>query len=235
MFDAASGAPLTDAQVKADCEAFLGQTASVRTDAAGRWHVAVPPGPCRFIVTKDGYVRGWYLPPQAAGAGILKLSEGQTVDLDVRLKRAGMLSGEIRSEGGEPLSGVRVQAMAYRYMTWQRRLVPIGSADSDREGRFRMADVPPGEYLVSAHLPGTAMADDATRAVAYVPTYFPGTPLSSGATPVDVRAGEEAGDISFRIIRGRLATVSGRTLTAAGMPVPLGLVVMTSTTPSSGR
>ena len=79
---------------------------------------------------------------------MVDLVDGQSVDkLDLALPRAGVITGAVLDEFGEPVTNARVTALRYGYMNGQRRLVRLGYATTtDDIGQYRLHGLPPGEY-----------------------------------------------------------------------------------------
>ena len=125
---AEGGKPLRRALVRASSQE-LPQGRSVSTDGDGRWQLkGLPAGSYRVSVSKGGYVDIGYgqLRPFEAGK-VLELGDGQVMEkLDVSLPRAGVITGRVVDEFGEPVTGARVSPMRYRYTGGQRRLVIDG-------------------------------------------------------------------------------------------------------------
>ena len=104
---------------------------------------------------------------EARAAGFLPLRPSARVDLTsgqpgfplaISLVRLGSVSGSVVDESGEPLAGVLVRVLAPgRSMVGTPGLF----ARTDDQGRYQVANVPPGDYVVGsisttvARLPGT--------------------------------------------------------------------------------
>ena len=98
----------------------------------------------------------------------------------------GTVTGVLRTTSGKPAVGVRVTAMAppgvVEDVSRGNAMVSIG--ETDKEGRYRLENIPPGRYYISA---GRLDA----------PTYFPGTlELSTGRIVVLSPAADIA-DVNF--------------------------------------
>ena len=77
--------------------------------------------------------------------------------IDFALPRGGVIAGRVTDELGEPLAGVRMQAMRYQYLpNGQRQLTPVGGGGifggitTNDLGEFRLYSLMPGTYVVSA-------------------------------------------------------------------------------------
>jgi len=226
-----TGKPLRRALVRASSQETP-QGRSVSTDPDGRWQLKnLPAGSYRVSVSKGGYVDIAYgqLRPFEAGK-VLELADGQTVEkLDVTLPRAGVITGRVVDEFGEPLTGARVQPSRYRYIGGQRRLTPIAIGDTtDDIGQFRLHGLSPGDYFVSAQMQVGLMFGQSDDRVGYGTTYFPGTAVQTEAQRVNVALGRETSQINITMATSRIATISGTAVSSSGRPITRGILMLSS-------
>src|SRR5688572_19006698 len=154
-----NGAPLRRAQVRISA-AELRVNRSATTDADGRYEFAeLPAGRYNVNVSRSGYVSLSFGQQRPFEQGRpLDLGAAQQADrIDFALPRGAVIAGRITDELGEPLAGVRVQAMRYQYLpNGRRQLTPVGGAGmfggpvSNDLGEFRLYSLMPGTYVVSA-------------------------------------------------------------------------------------
>jgi Carboxypeptidase regulatory-like domain len=226
-----TGKPLRRALVRASSQETP-QGRSVSTNADGRWQLKnLPAGSYRVMVSKGGYVDISYgqLRPFETGK-VLELSDGQTIEkLDVSLPRAGVITGRVLDEFGEPLTGARVQPSRYRYVGGQRRLTPLGSGDmTDDIGQFRLHGLSPGEYFVSVQMSAGLMFGQSDDKVGYATTYFPGTAVATEAQRVRVAIGQETSQINITMATSRVATISGTAVNSSGRAITRGMLMLAS-------
>ena len=213
-----------------------GSTESATTDADGRYEISsLPAGRYSIFVSRNGYVSLQFGQQRPFESGRpLDLGDGQLMDrIDFALPRGSVITGRVTDEVGEPMAGVRVQAMRYQYLaTGQRQLVPVmgGPAFSlvtNDLGEFRVYGLMPGTYLVGATYedrmmapfpvdPGPAPRDNENDGFAV--TYYPGTVSSEDAQPVTVGIAEEA-TASFALVPARMTRISGLVRNSQGKPV----------------
>jgi hypothetical protein len=231
-----TGRPLRRALVRAMAPETP-EPRSVSTDVDGHWELrGLPAARYTLSVSKGGYVTLAYgqLRPFEAGKGI-ELADGQVMEkLDVSLPRAGVITGTVVDELGDPISGARVSAMRNRYAGGQRRLVPMGPpAVTDDIGQYRLHSLSPGEYYVSASLMGMLMLGQSDDRVGYAPTFYPGTAVQGEAQRVSVSVGEEAQQINFAMALTRVATISGTAVSASGKPITRGMLTLITSGPGA--
>lgn len=118
--------------------------------------------------------------------------------------RPGAITGQIQTREGFPAVAVRVSAIpappinvrASDGQNYWATPAPSGTAITDREGRYRLANIPPGRYYLVAGILGQA-------------TYFPGVLESERATVVTLApAGAETVDFKLAVAHG--GRLSGR-------------------------
>jgi protocatechuate 3,4-dioxygenase beta subunit len=246
-----SGTPLRRAQVRITSpELRLSQSAA--TDADGRYaFTKMPAARYQISVSRNGFVSLQYGQTRPfEGGKTLSLSDGETAEkIDFALPHGSVITGRITDETGEPVSGVRVQAMRYQYMpSGERQLVPAYSGGfvgplfnpvTDDLGQFRLFGLMPGTYVVSATMQtnmfmmgpqfgpaGAASVDDNNG---YLTTYYPGTANQGEAQGVTVSLGQEA-NAFFALVPARLARISGAVRNSQGRPATgVTLMLMTKT------
>jgi len=210
----------------------LPQGRSISTDPDGRWELkALPAGSYRIQVQKGGYVGIFYGQQRPFAQGkVVDVTDGQVIDkLDVSLPRAGVITGAVMDEFGEPVTAARVTAMRYGYANGQRRLVGTGSGDStDDIGQYRLHGLTPGEYVISASMGPAIVLNASEDRMGYATTYYPGTPTAAEAQRVRVAEGQEIQQITFNLATSRVATISGTAANSAGKPINRGFITLVS-------
>jgi protocatechuate 3,4-dioxygenase beta subunit len=231
---AATGMPLGKAWIMLRKAEGRDQGVSTRTNAGGKFTFKdLEPGRYRLSAVRNGYVRQEYgqRRPDAAGT-TLSLAPGQTMsDVVFRLIRAAIVAGRVYDEDGEPGAEIMVQVMRRRYSRGKRELMPAGMDRTDDQGQYRIFGLAPGQYFVSATpMPGFVSgmfmsgrmarpAGDSGNEEGYSPTFYPGTLDSAQATPLQIRAGEEASAIDFTLMSSRAVRIRGRVFNAVtGQP-----------------
>jgi hypothetical protein len=132
------------------------------TDAAGRYAFAkLPAGHFTLSFSKNNFLTASYgqKRPGAPGTTIV-IDEGQQITANAALLRGGVISGTIYGADGEPLARAQVGAWRYAMNGGTRRLQQNNGTSTDDRGTYRLTNLQPGDYLVSA----TPNASDAQMA-----------------------------------------------------------------------
>jgi hypothetical protein len=127
------------------------------TDDGGLFELTgLPAGRYTLTASKTGFVTlsfGQRRPLQPGTP--LQLREGERVGpVEFRLPRGSVIAGHVFDEGGEPVPGAIVRVLRSEYSQGSRQLVPVGLAQSDDKGQYRVWGLNPGDYYVSAQTRG---------------------------------------------------------------------------------
>lgn len=145
-----SGQTLKGARVSLSGGA-VGRT--VTTDATGAFVFdKLPEGRYSLSATRPRYLAGSYgqKKPERAGNQV-PLADGEQVkNLTVTLFSAGVITGTVYGDDGEPVQNAQVRALRSSMRTGVRRLQPSNSGQTDDRGMYRLYGLMPGEYVVSA-------------------------------------------------------------------------------------
>ena len=109
----------------------------------------------------------------------VELLEGRTVeDIDFALPLGAVITGRIVDELGDPAEEARVAILRAQNTDGQRRLVSVGSAETDDLGEFRLFGISPGRYYVSATASNRVAGPppDTGEPPTYATTSFPAPP-----------------------------------------------------------
>jgi protocatechuate 3,4-dioxygenase beta subunit len=149
---AGSGSPVRRARVSLTGAELHGGR-FVLTDDAGRFtFLALPAGRFSLNVSKAGYLSMAFGASQPGRPGTpIELADGQQIDrVTLTLPRGGVVTGTVLDEHGEPSPGTPVRAMRVLTENGERRLRIMGQDQTDDRGIYRIYDLQPGEYIVSA-------------------------------------------------------------------------------------
>jgi hypothetical protein len=197
------------------------------TDNLGRWEAKdVPPGTYLARAVRAGYVSLQFgqRRPRDQGTSV-EVRPGETVErIDIALPRGGVLAGSVVDELGEPYPGVRVDALALRYQYGRRVPFPVGVATTDDLGWFRIPNLEPGTYYLSATSTETWQTPK-KETLGYATTYYPSGPAER-AQRITLETSEVKTGLNITLLAGRAARVSGRVVRETGEPMPATGVMM---------
>ena len=225
-----TGRPLRRVQVRVSARRVRGGQLAT-TDEEGRFVVPdLPDGSYTVTASKGGYVSIEYGQRHPLERGTpIELSDGtRRDDVHFSLSRGGVITGAVVDEYGEPVAEAFVQALSYRFIGGERRLVPAKRDQTDDIGQYRLFGLPPGEYYVSATLQtGRRFRDATTETTGYAATYYPGTPNAGEANRVTVGVGQQVAAVSFGLMPVAVARVAGRVTNSLGEPLAGAFVGLT--------
>jgi protocatechuate 3,4-dioxygenase beta subunit len=209
------------------------------TDGEGHFQIKdVPPGRYRFSASRTGFVAQQYQAKGTSQGAVLSLGPGQQIDDTLfRLVRAGVVSGRVIDEAGEPLANVWVSALRRpteeEREDWskgqkQHQFVQASGAKTDDRGEYRIFGLKPGDYYLKASespdLDQVGNIDGSDNyfllrqiVTEYAPLYYPGVLQISDAQAIPLRAGEEV-RADFEMRRVKTVEVAGRVIGADGKP-----------------
>jgi hypothetical protein len=219
-----AGRPLRRARITVSSpDLGPGSSRSTSTDLAGRYEIKeLPAARYRVQVTRSGFLPLDYGQRRPGEQGRpVQLAEGQTLDkIDFALPRMSVITGRVSDELGEPVEGVTVLAMRSMFFEGRRKLVPVGQAQTDDVGEYRLQKLSPQTYYVMASTKETwTVTENGKETVmGYMPTYFPGLTSAADARRVSVGLGQQVPSIDLSLIPGRTATVSGTAFDSQHQP-----------------
>lgn len=147
-----TGLPVRRASVTLSGAELRGGRSSL-TDDQGRFTFqALPAGRFMLMASKAGYVNNAFGAKRAGRPGTpIQLAEGQKLErLSVSLPRGGVITGVVVDENGEPSPNTTVRVLRYVLRTGERTLQQVGQDQTDDRGIYRVFQLQPGEYVVSA-------------------------------------------------------------------------------------
>jgi len=200
---------------------------SESTDNEGRFvFEEVPPGSYTLIAEKSGFVTTRYGARSTWSPGTqLNLRVGMELkNLAIKMTPQGVIAGKVLDQDGDPVATVQVQVMRYAYARGRKQLQPNGAVITNDLGEYRIGNLAPGRYYISASDRRTAsIAQDragrpSSGQEANITTYYPNGTDASNAAPVDIAAGGEMRGLDIRLLRAKVYTVRGKAAAASGLP-----------------
>ena len=220
--DAVSGKPVAGARLLLVPLDGVALTNWKRADAQGRFEYAqLQARRYRLTASADRLLQMEYGQKRPGEPGIaIQVRDGEDFKADVALPRGSAIEGLLFDEFGDPASDVTVRVARKQFAAGRHRLVPLERRDqqavSDDRGRYRISNLDPGEYYVTA-LSGVYVTE--TAAGGFAPTYYPGTPDAGAATPISVSVGADAASATFALSPARTVRLSGRMVDVEGRPI----------------
>jgi hypothetical protein len=156
----------------------------------------------------------------------ITLKPGEKLDnLVLRLHPTGVIAGQISDEDGEAVPGLGVFALRINFQPGGRKQVAAaGQAVTDDLGNFRLPNLPPGSYYVSAggliqHPMGAmGLKQSPTGGVQYRNTFYPGTSSLDEAQVLKVGPELTTNDIRFTVPTEETYAITGKVLSGVGQP-----------------
>ena len=211
-------------------EQLISKPYSATSDVEGNFiFEAVDPGRYMLSADRPGYQRQTYgsRRPNGSGGTVLALTSGQTMSaLNIVLAPQIVISGKVLDSDGDPVGRTQVRAMRSMFYNGKRQIVPTGSASTDENGEYKLQNLGPGKYYVSAGAPRDQFFGQGSRSAAATPpagqpakqeealvtTYYPGVTDPTAATLIELVAGRDrpGTDITLRKspvfhVRGKVA------------------------------
>jgi len=187
------------------------------SDAEGNFTFeAVDPG--RYMLSGDraGFQRQTYGARRPnSGGTVLALTAGQKMAaLNMVMSPQLVISGKVLDFDGDPVPRTQVRAMRSMFFNGKRQILPTGFASTDDNGEYKIQNLGPGKYYISAaplreqffgqsSRSATAPAapgQPAKQEESTITTYYPGVSDVTSATLIELSAGHDrpGTDITLR-------------------------------------
>jgi hypothetical protein len=201
----------------------------VTSDQNGRFSFyEVKPGSYSLYALHDGFLPSTYVLYRGARMPRpFTLAESQPLnDLQLRLPSAGTLSGKVQHSEGDSASSVIVEAYRSYYERGRHLYEIAGRAITNDRGEYRIYNLPPGTYYLSASFKTFRGADNIQENLPTdttgtrlppersVNTFFPSAWKLSDAATFTLGGGVELPNMDITLARTRPAIVRGRMISA---------------------
>jgi hypothetical protein len=206
VVDSVTGEPIRKALV----QLYSGQRRMAFTGDDGRFQLeGIPAGSYSVTAQKPGYFSQQELlrfgtPPVEVGP--------KSSSAIVKLTPEAVLSGKVASTDGVPLEHVSLHLNYIEIREGRRRSDSKGVAMTDEDGRYRFANLRPGNYYLSASpytpVPDTMLEPEDPPKSGYGGSYYPGVPDLASASPLQLAAGEK-GEANLTLSEVPVYAVSG--------------------------
>ena len=198
---------------------------TTQTDVSGEFRFeAIKPGKYTLSAFRNGYVNQVYgqksinLNPFSQTGGItLDVRPGETLNsVNLKLIRGGAVEGRILDADNEPVARTFVQVSSYTSFQGKRRLMPTGMATTDDRGHYRIFNIPPGMYYLSAVYHAFEIPEGDSGSP---PTYYPGVMTLQEASKIQVSAARDLTGLDMILAEGESYSVSGKIVGSDGKPI----------------
>ena len=131
---------------------LAGVSRSAVTDATGQFTISrLPAGLYQAYINHNQYLSLNYGQRRHGGqATYFRLNDGQQFALKAALQKGGVITGTVFSADGDPLQNVSVRGWRYTRVNGFKRLQTSGFAQTDDRGTYRLFNLQPGDYMISA-------------------------------------------------------------------------------------
>jgi protocatechuate 3,4-dioxygenase beta subunit len=223
VVDAKSGAPVKNATVSLGVHCCRGGSdKSVEADEQGRFSMpGVEPGFYRIIAQRRGYAAPAPGPTEQEDLTIV--GDGQQLtNVVVKADPQAVIAGRIVDEYGEPLAYARVAALRRLDNREARPWAPGGNVQTDDRGEYRIANLPPGNYVVRAIYRSRNQRPDIEQALPEQPEmvyrvqFYPEAEEPESARLVKVTTGAEVPGIDMKLQRVPVFRVRGKLIGEEG-------------------
>jgi hypothetical protein len=182
---------------------------------------AVEPGSYNLSGERSGFLNTQYGQRFADAPGaVLNLRAGQQMtDVTLKLNPQAVISGKVVDEDGDPVDNAMIQVLAQTWMRGKLRYLPRGGNSTNDRGEFRIANLGPGKYYISAEKRevnfrggNEAPAIPGKPEIRHIRTYFPDAGNIESAALIEVKSGQDLAGMDIHLrsaqtyhIRGRIA------------------------------
>jgi 5-hydroxyisourate hydrolase-like protein (transthyretin family) len=203
----------------------------------------VDQGTYALVGERTGYVRETLSTPSGQTVSIEVVSEKNTSGIELKMTPQSVIAGHVFDEDGDPVQSVNVEVWHYTYPRGRKQISQAQNGTTNDLGEFRIPNLPPGRYYVSATARRGALLANLENGGGrggrgggrngrqpaaggrggpeeniedYVTTYYPNLTEVTNASPLSLVAGSEVRGIEIRLLKARYHRVSG---SIAGLPV----------------
>jgi 5-hydroxyisourate hydrolase-like protein (transthyretin family) len=195
------------------------------TDGAGTFSFdRLPAGAYRLRFSKPGYLDTAYGQARPGtdtpGKEIVLRDREPVARIVVPLSHGGVISGTIRDDRGDPVYGAVVSVSRWMTSRGTRQLEQVEEARTDERGNYRIALLPPRDYVLSAGTPDFSLPgpDGDPNPFDYATVFHPGVPSPTGAESIRLGLGEMRTNVDLTLPLVAIGNVSGVVLDASGKP-----------------
>lgn len=203
IIDESSGQPIPWVRVVARPHSAMAGTSATGDELGHFSFSGLQPGRYDLTAKRNGFLQKNL---------ILSLAPGQRLEkITVSMTPQAVIAGRVEDQDGWPVGSTHVQALRYGYQNGRRQLRPVGTAETNDLGEYRIANLPAGRYYIRAAAPFRLTEFDER----YTVGYYPGTLDAREDNQVEVRTGQELGDVTIPLPKRSGVMIRGRVLMQA--------------------
>jgi hypothetical protein len=209
---------------------------TVVTDGAGRFTISeVPIGAIRVRAQLEGYFGPLIGADYASFAATdVTVSPDRPTNVTIALIPGATISGRVYDPSGKPLTNASVELLRRGYENGVVRFLTSEFKPTDDRGEYRLFQLPPGEYYLSAAPRSTpaALSANARFVTSEIPvqTFYPNATEPTSVTPITLHDGEELTGTDIRLRTALTGNISGKVVSEAAVS-PDGHGVYSTATP----
>jgi hypothetical protein len=208
-----AGVPVPDARVLLTGRSLPLHRVAASDERGGATFSDLPAGSYIVAAEKPGHVKAVFGQHGVIDETVIVVDDKESFAARIALVRTGSISGIIANSRGDAAQAL-VQLHQLGRTQGRRTLKLLAATRSDPQGSYRLDDVAPGDYLISASAETS-------------PVFFPGVNEPSLAAPVRVVAGNPTAGIRITVSSAPLARVEGQVLNVDGQPAAGAVVHIT--------
>lgn len=162
---AGTGQPVEGVRVTLSGTELRGSRSAMTNDDGQFLFDKLPAGTYTVRGTRTGHISGTYgqKQPGKPGTSIVLAAGQQLKDVTFEIAKGGVISGSVFDEKNRPSIGTPVRVMRWVIQSGERTLTTAGTGTTDDRGMYRIYNLFPGEYVVSA-VPRNSAAEILTSA-----------------------------------------------------------------------
>jgi Carboxypeptidase regulatory-like domain len=185
-----TGEPIRGALV----QIYLIGQASMLTGPDGKFQFdGLPAGQTTIAVRKPGFFTEEEIQPSGGGQRLATTGANPS-PIVLKLIPEGVIHGKISEDDGEPIEGLPIQLLAQRLQNGRKVWEERTGTTTDEEGMFRIAELHPGNYFLSAgpsRAPVTFPSKLSQSGAQGIPvTFYPSGSDLAAAAPIPITPGK---------------------------------------------
>lgn len=192
------------------------------SDQSGKFHIDNVQ-PDKYVASADA--EGYANSRNVSDAKLFTVGAEPVSGVEVPIAPLSVITGKVVDEDGEPLDSVTIMVLRNGYNGGAKTLQQVSAAQTDDRGIYRVFDLQPGRYYLSAQPQrqfATIAPQNAERTHSTVPeeaygvSIYPGVADVSQAAAHELKPGDEWTGADFKLMKRPAYHIRGRANIAAG-------------------